>query len=139
MISDKASIHAATQSILDKYRPSLAEFEEIYKDIHRNPELSGDEVRTAGIAADYMESLGTFHVHRKIGGHGVVAVTNNGDGPTIMLRADMDALPHFEQTGLPYASTKVAKDRQGKDTPVMHACESFPPFHLPLDPSLSTT
>jgi len=105
-----------------QYRPALKPYEEIYKDIHQNPELSGEEARTAAIAAKHLDSLGDFVVHRNIGGHGVVGLLKNGPGPTVLLRADMDALPHREQTGLPYASTKVAKDRQGKDTPVMHAC-----------------
>ena len=121
--AEKGNSAAAVKQIIDKYRPSLKPFEEIYIDIHRNPELSGDEVRTASIVARYLATLPDIQVHRNIGGHGVVGLLRNGKGPTVMLRADMDALPHLEQTGLPYASTTIAKSREGKDTPVMHACK----------------
>ncbi|MBA2207480.1 amidohydrolase, partial [Escherichia coli] len=82
----------------------LAELEAIYKDLHQHPELSMQEVRTAKIAADHIEALG-YEVTRDVGITGVVGVLRNGDGPTVMLRADMDALPMAENTGLPYAST----------------------------------
>ena len=104
--------------IIDQYRPSLLHFEEIYKDIHRNPELSRQEARTASIVASHLDSLRNFTVHRNIGGHGVVGVLRNNNGPTVLLRADMDALPHQEATGLPYASTKTAKNAEGETTPV---------------------
>jgi hippurate hydrolase len=81
----------------------LEDLAAIYTDLHRNPELSMREVRTAGIAADYVEKLG-FEVTRRVGTTGVVAVLANGDGATVMMRADMDALPMREDTGLPYAS-----------------------------------
>jgi hippurate hydrolase len=81
----------------------LAELEAIYKDLHRHPELSMQEIRTAKLAADFIASLG-YDVTRGIGVTGVVGVLRNGDGPTVMLRADMDALPMPERTGLPYAS-----------------------------------
>ena len=80
------------------------ELASIYTDLHRNPELSMREVRTAAIAADHVEKLG-FEVTRGVGATGVVAVLENGGGPTVMMRADMDALPMREDTGLPYAST----------------------------------
>jgi metal-dependent amidase/aminoacylase/carboxypeptidase family protein len=108
--------------VIDQYRPQLKPFEDVYRDIHQNPELSKQEVRTANIAASHLESLNGFIVHRAIGGHGVVGVLRNGPGPTVLLRADMDALPHLENTGLKYASTKVAIGNDGKETPVMHAC-----------------
>ena len=109
-------------SIVQRYRPDLAYFEEIYRDIHRNPELSKLEARTAAIAASHLQNLDGFEVHRNVGGHGVVGVFRNGPGKTVLLRADMDALPHLEDTNLPYASTKRMKDFQGKEVPVMHAC-----------------
>ena len=109
-------------SIIGKYRPDLEPFEHVYRDIHRNPELSRQEVRTANIAATHLEALDGFQVHRGIGGHGVVGVLKNGPGSTVLLRADMDALPHLENTNLEYASTKIAKDLHGNETPVMHAC-----------------
>lgn len=94
---------------------------ELYKDLHANPELSFQEVRTAGIAVGHLENLG-FTVHRNVGKTGVVGVLENGPGPVVLLRADMDALPVKEATGLDYASTAVGVDHEGKDVPVMHAC-----------------
>src|SRR5512146_1518730 len=102
---------------LDSVLPDL---ESIYKDIHSHPELSMQENRTAGIAAERLRAAG-YEVTTGIGKTGVVGVLRNGDGPVIMLRADMDALPVREATGLPYAS-KVTADQNGKSVPVMHAC-----------------
>ena len=110
------------KTVIDRYRPELASYETVYRDIHQNPELSKQEIRTANIAATHLEGLGGFQVWRGIGGHGVVGVLKNGSGSTILLRADMDALPHREGTNLDYASTRVTKDSEGKETPVMHAC-----------------
>lgn len=97
------------------------DLEELYKDLHAHPELSFQETRTAGIAVGHLEDLG-FTVHRNIGKTGVVGVLENGPGPVVMLRADMDALPVKEATGLDYASTAMGVDHEGKDMPVMHAC-----------------
>jgi amidohydrolase len=94
---------------------------EVYRDLHANPELSFQETRTAGIVADRLTSLG-YRVHTGIGGTGVVGVLDNGTGPTVLLRADMDGLPLAEKTGLPYASTVRAIDRLGNEVPVAHAC-----------------
>lgn len=105
-------------SFLEKLLPEL---EEIYKDIHQNPELSMQENRTAKIAADYLTNC-QFDVSTGIGGTGVVGILKNGEGPTVMLRADMDALPVTEATGLPYASTKVARDEEGVEVGVSHVC-----------------
>ena len=105
-------------SFIDKLLPEL---EEIYKDIHRNPELSMQEFRTAKIAADYLTNY-QFEVSTGIGIVGVVGLMKNGEGPTVMLRADMDALPVKESTGLPYASTKVARDEEGIEVGVSHTC-----------------
>ncbi|BCT77802.1 peptidase [Sinomonas cyclohexanicum] len=101
---------------------AIADWQEsLYKDFHRNPELSHQEERTAGIVAEQLAGFG-FEVHTKVGGTGVVGVLANGDGPTVLLRADMDALPVKEATGLDYASTAVSTDAAGNQTPVMHAC-----------------
>ncbi len=81
----------------------LAELETIYKDIHSHPELSMQEERTAGVAADHLRAVG-YEVTTGVGKTGVVGLLRNGEGPTVMLRADMDALPVQEATGLPYAS-----------------------------------
>jgi hippurate hydrolase len=99
----------------------LPELEAIYKDIHAHPELSMQEIRTAGIAADHLKKSG-FEVTTGVGKTGVVGLLRNGDGPTIMLRADMDALPIKEATGLPYASGVTAIGPDGKTTPVAHSC-----------------
>ncbi len=99
----------------------LPELERVYTDIHAHPELSMQETRTAGIAADHLRRTG-YEVTPGVGETGVVGLLRNGNGPTVMLRADMDALPVREQTGLPYASTRTATDSAGKTVPVMHAC-----------------
>jgi amidohydrolase len=99
----------------------LADLESVYKDLHTHPELSMQENRTAQIAADRLRAAG-YEVTTGVGKTGVVGLLRNGDGPTIMLRADMDALPVKEATGLPYASNITATDSEGKTVPVMHAC-----------------
>ncbi|QDY91292.1 amidohydrolase [Arthrobacter sp. UKPF54-2] len=115
-----ASIGAA-RTILSG-QDSLRDWQEsLYKDFHRNPELSHREERTAGIVAEQLTSFG-FQVHSNIGGTGVVGILTNGDGPTVLVRADMDALPVAEATGLEYSSTAVEMDDQGTQTAVMHAC-----------------
>jgi amidohydrolase len=86
--------------------------EPLYRDLHENPELSHQEKRTAGVVAARLRESG-LTVHEGVGGTGVVAVLGNGDGPRVLLRADMDALPVAEATGLPYASATPG---------VMHAC-----------------
>lgn len=96
-------------------------FEAYYRHLHSFPELSGMEEKTAASAAEYLGSL-NFDVHTHIGGYGVAGVFRNGDGPTVLLRADMDALPMAEDTGLPYASTRRMKDRRGNEQPVAHSC-----------------
>ncbi|RZA20070.1 MAG: amidohydrolase [Lysobacteraceae bacterium] len=108
----------ALDAAFDAIAPELLD---IYRDLHRHPELSMQEHRTAGIAADYIEKRG-YAVTRGIGATGVVGVLRNGDGPTVMLRADMDALPMAEETGLPYASTITAIDADGRNVGVAHSC-----------------
>ena len=114
------------QSLADAELPSLLT---IYKDIHTHPELSGHEERTASIIAKELRAAGcqvTEHLGRyensNLKGYGVVGVMKNGDGPIVLVRTDMDALPVEEETGLPYASKTVAKNDEGKDVHVMHAC-----------------
>lgn len=89
---------------------------DLYRDLHQHPELGFAETRTAAVAARELRAAG-FDVTEGVGGTGVVGVLRNGDGPTALLRADMDALPVEEKTGLPYASTAVVDG-----TPVAHAC-----------------
>ncbi len=120
------SAQQTPQSLADAELPSLLT---IYKDIHTHPELSGYEERTAALVAKELRAAGcqvTEHVGKyensKLKGYGVVGVMKNGDGPTVLVRTDMDALPVEEDTGLPYASKVVAKNDEGKDVHVMHAC-----------------
>jgi amidohydrolase len=95
--------------------------EDVYRAIHQHPELSNQEVHTAAKAADTLLKAG-YEVHDKVGTTGVVGILRNGDGPTVLVRADMDALPMKEETGLPYASTDRQPDSPGQDVPVAHSC-----------------
>ena len=97
------------------------DLEAVYRDLHANPELSFQEHRTSAIVADHLRGLG-YEVTTGIGKTGVLGLLRNGDGPTVLLRADMDALPVEEATGLPYASSARGTDHEGNDVPVMHAC-----------------
>jgi len=108
-------------AILANVDTILPELEAIYKDIHAHPELSMHETRTAEIAANHLKTNG-FEVTTGVGQTGVVGILRNGIGPTVMLRADMDALPIKEATGLPYASKMTAKGPDGKIVPVAHSC-----------------
>ena len=114
------------QSLADAELPSLLG---IYKDIHSHPELSGYEERTAALVAKELRAAGcevTEHLGKyensKLKAYGVVGVMKNGDGPTVLVRTDTDALPVEEETGLPYASKVVVKNDDGRDVHVMHAC-----------------
>src|SRR3954454_12428440 len=98
-----------------------AGLEGLYRDVHAHPELSLQEHRTAAKAAERLQAAG-YDVTTGVGGTGVVGLLANGDGPTVMLRADMDALPVKEATGLPDSSTATATDPAGHEVPVMHAC-----------------
>jgi len=111
----------STEPILKNLNAMLPDLERFYKDVHSRPELSMQESRTAGLAADRLRAAG-YEVTPGVGKTGVVGVLRNGDGPTVMLRADMDALPIQEATGLPYASKVEANDSQGNTVPVGHMC-----------------
>ncbi|MCW2388137.1 hippurate hydrolase [Sphingobium sp. B11D3B] len=122
MSFNEASNEAIAASHIDAtIDAALPELMEIYRDLHANPELSFQEVRTAATLAARMRALG-FAVTEQVGQTGVVAVLENGPGPVVMIRADMDALPLEEKTGLPYASRVRATTRDGIESPVMHAC-----------------
>ncbi len=95
--------------------------ERVYKELHAQPELSFQETKTAALAAAKLKELG-YEVLEGIGRTGVVGVLQNGEGQTVLARADMDALPVKENTGLPYASTVTAKDDAGETVSVAHAC-----------------
>lgn len=111
----------SSAAVLGNLGELLPDLESVYKDIHAHPELSMQETRTAGIAADRLRAAG-YEVTTGVGKTGVVGLLRNGEGPGVMLRADMDALPVQEATGLPYASKVTAPDSTGKTVPVMHAC-----------------
>ncbi len=114
------------QQIADAELPSLLT---IYKDLHTHPELSTHEERTAALVAKELKTAG-YDVTERVGKYekagstcfGVIGVMKNGDGPTVLVRTDLDALPVHEETGLPYASTVTTKNDEGKDVSVMHAC-----------------
>src|SRR5437870_2792783 len=95
--------------------------ESLYKHFHQHPELSLQEVQTSARLTKELREIG-FEVTTNVGGHGIVGVLKNGAGPTVLVRTDMDALPVVEQTGLPYASKVRARDKNGNDVGVMHAC-----------------
>jgi amidohydrolase len=110
-----------TDPVLANLDNLLPDLEALYEDVHAHPELSMQETRTAGLAAERLRAAG-YDVTEGVGKTGVVGLLRNGDGPTVMLRADMDALPIEEATDLPYASKVKAKDRDGNTVPVGHMC-----------------
>jgi amidohydrolase len=110
-----------TAAVLAGYEGIQADQEAIYKDLHQHPELSHAEHRTAGLVAGKLQEYG-FSVQTGIGGTGVTGVLANGSGPTVLLRAELDALPIREDTGVDYASTATAKAADGHEVPVDHAC-----------------
>jgi amidohydrolase len=114
-IAQDASLRA---NVAQDYRTNLAA---LFDHFHRNPELSGREVRTAARMARELRSLG-YDVTEGVGGTGVVALLRNGEGPTLMLRADMDGLPIEERSGVPNPSRARQADAAGNEQPVMHAC-----------------
>ncbi len=119
-MGDQARSKSAS-AILGGMKTLLPDVEALYKDIHAHPELSMQERRTAGIAADRLAQAG-YEVTAGVGKTGVVGLLRNGEGPTVMLRADMDALPIAENTGLAYASKATATDPEGNTVPVSHMC-----------------
>lgn len=110
-----------TITLPDNWADALGDLADFYRDLHQHPELSFQEHRTAAKIQEALAPLG-LEVTSGVGGTGVVAVLRNGSGPVVWLRADFDALPVQEQTGLPYASSVRATNPDGRDVPVMHAC-----------------
>ncbi len=124
-LSLAAQSSADLKSSVDAQLPALTE---TYKHLHRNPELSHHEEKTSTLLAGELRKLG-YEVTERVGkyedgkqAYGVVAVLKNGAGPRLLIRADMDALPVEEKTGLDYASTLRTKNDAGQDVGVMHAC-----------------
>ena len=114
------------QSLADAELPSLLT---IYKDVHSHPELSTQEQRTSALVAKELRAAGCEvtegfgkYDNPKLKAYGVIGIMRNGDGPKVLVRTDMDALPVEEETGLPYASKVVARNDEGKEVHVMHAC-----------------
>lgn len=109
--------------LLVKHRPDLEPLKELYKYYHANPELSNQESETAASITDQLRTISPdLDIKTSVGGHGLVAILTNGHGPKVLLRADIDALPVLERTGLPYASTKKMLNVDGAEKNVMHAC-----------------
>ncbi|MDZ3831041.1 MAG: amidohydrolase [Sphingopyxis sp.] len=121
MMVHAMAVPATAQTIGEQVEKDMPSLMEIYKDLHANPELSFMEVRSAGVLAAEARKLG-FKVTEKVGGTGIVAIMENGPGPVVMVRADMDGLPVTEQTGLPIASKVRVTTQEGVETGVMHAC-----------------
>jgi amidohydrolase len=113
-----ADLFLMAKEFIDTEYPSL---ERLYQEFHAHPELSGLEEWTAGKLGKELQAAGCV-VTWGVGGHGLVAMLENGPGPVVMVRADMDALPVREETGLPYASTVRMTDTAGREVAVMHAC-----------------
>lgn len=113
-----AESEALREAVAADYEDNL---ESLFLHFHANPELSNQEFKTAKRMAQEIRALG-YEVTEQVGGTGIVAVLHNGEGPVVMLRADMDGLPIEEQSGLAYASTVRQKDDNGVEQPVMHAC-----------------
>ena len=116
-----ASTTATSATLSDSIKADMPQLMTLYRDLHAHPELSMQEERTPALLAPQMRKLG-FDVTEHVGKTGLVAVMKNGPGPVLLIRADMDALPVKEQTGLPFASKVRGKTLDGVDSDVMHAC-----------------
>jgi amidohydrolase len=116
-----AQVASPYPSLTAEVNSVYPQLQTLYKDLHQHPELSLHETNTAAKLAAQLRELG-YTVTEKVGGTGIVGVLPNGNGPKVMLRTELDALPVQEKTGLPYASTVHAKDDAGHDVAVMHAC-----------------
>src|SRR5437870_7323557 len=126
LVATPAIAQQSLDAMVDREIGSLVS---TYKMLHAAPELSHYEVKTSAFFAAQLRALG-YTVTENVGkygqpnwkGYGVVAMMKNGDGPTVLVRTDLDALPVEEKTGLPYASTVKTKNDAGQDVSVMHAC-----------------
>jgi len=112
--------------IVQQFRPDFTTYESLYKHLHSNPELSFQEHETSAKIQHDLQQHDLFRIQSKVGRTGVAAVLENGHGPNVLLRADIDALPIEEKTGLPYASTKRMKNLEGIEKPVMHVSNPTP-------------
>ena len=122
LMSSLAGQSAAAATLADDVQSLYdSKLKDLFIHFHENPELSFKEDKTAARLGDELEALG-YTVHRGIGGTGLIAMLENGPGPTVMFRADMDGLPVQEKSGLPYASEAKQLDWDGNEVYVMHAC-----------------
>ncbi|KHK91215.1 amidohydrolase [Novosphingobium malaysiense] len=112
---------AQAQTVAESVASDMQALMDIYRDLHAHPELSFQETRSAGIMAEAAREAG-FEVTENVGKTGIVAVLRNGPGPTVLVRADMDALPVTERTGLPFASRQRGVSTAGVESGIMHAC-----------------
>lgn len=119
--SSEASHSSSIDEVLADLKATSAWQESVYKDIHSHPELSFQETKTAALVAKKLKNFG-YEVHEGVGRTGVVGILRNGEGQTVLARADMDALPVKENTGLPYASKLTGVDDAGNTVGVAHAC-----------------
>ena len=121
LIFQSAVFAQLSETINLEAKKQTASMLELCMDIHQHPELSFQEFETSKKMAAELEKAG-FEVTRNFGGNNVVGILKNGEGPVVMLRTDMDALPVQEKTGFDFASTKTSKNTNGEEVPVMHAC-----------------
>lgn len=119
--SPDQSVKERSAEVKQRLDAECQPLERLYKQLHANPELSLREAKTSARLARELREIG-FDVTENVGGYGVVGVLKNGDGPTVMVRTDMDALPVAERTGLPYASKVRTRDKNENEVGVMHAC-----------------
>jgi amidohydrolase len=119
--ADTPTLTRETDDVRCRAAAEYPALEALYKHLHTHPELSYQEEHSAARMAKELRELG-FTVTEKIGGHGVVGVFKNGEGPTVLVRTDMDALPVIEKTGVPYSSKVLTRDKDGNEVGVMHAC-----------------
>jgi hippurate hydrolase len=119
--TDSEKLKAWAGEISQRIADNYTHLEGLYKHLHTHPELSLQEANTSARLAEEIKEMG-FEVTPRVGGYGLVAILRNGAGPTVLVRTDMDALPVVEKTGLPYSSRIRARDKNGNDVGVMHAC-----------------
>jgi len=120
-LATQLSLSINANELKNSVQNELPQLEKIYHHLHQTPELSKFEFKTAKFLAKELKQYG-FEVTEGLAKTGLVAILKNGVGPTVMLRADTDALPVLEKTGLAYASTATMQNESGKSVPVMHAC-----------------
>lgn len=124
-----SSLIDSVRDIVHTFRPEIQPYEALYKTLHSNPELSHQEKETAALIKHHLTTLcPDLDIRSNIGGHGLIGILKNGPGPIVLLRADMDALPVEEKTGLEYASRKQATDIDGKLQSVGHGQYAINPY-----------